>query len=113
MRNSNKKISQEVKGAVLAEAEAPGCVISEVAARYGISGATIYNWRSQQERIMATKLTPKACKFVELEVESRVAPSSAILEKASLQVGGISITIEGKLRSAGLVALIKTLEEVC
>jgi transposase-like protein len=111
MSSKGNKISAEVKEEILLALEEVGCNVKALAARYGVSRSIVYCWRDAKVSEKASS-GQVASKFVELR-EVELPGHHACLEKVSLTWGSMSITIDGKLKGSGLIALIKTLEKVC
>jgi transposase-like protein len=108
MNNNCNKIPPEIKSQILLELQAPGCLVSKLAKSYNISSTTIRTWQQQVQVQAQVREADQACDFVELSVkDSKVST----LEKASLIFNDFSIIIEGKVRSASLLAIVKILEE--
>ena len=83
-----KIFTTEMRKRILKESEAPGCVITELAAKYGIRKQRIYNWR--------TKLKRKSNGFVEAKLTPDVTGGVCnSLKKASFEFVDFTISIEG------------------
>jgi transposase-like protein len=110
MYNNSKKILPEIKAQILREAQAPNCIVSKLAKSYNISKTTIYTWKQGAKEFTTSSKneTDKTKRFVELSVLDN---KSSILEKASLIFNDFSLVIEGKVKSASLLAILRILEE--
>lgn len=113
MKLLEKKLTKSEEDQVLQESYEPGCIISELAKRYGIPPRLIYDWRSKkkQESVETTPENPTP-DFVELSVNTsfKKAPS---LKRAVLEFNNLSISIEGNIKSSTLVQILTILEESC
>jgi transposase-like protein len=128
-KERRKKISANIKSPILSEAFAPGCVISKLALKYGISKQIIYSWRKayqmlmvqtypphhtiQHNDAMTLRAVPTKNHFVELPIIEPTSKSPRFVEKASLQFQDFTLTLEGQIQTSHLISIIKILEESC
>lgn len=125
MKTKHKIISPALKTKIMSEAEVPGCIISEVAARHKIPKQLLYSWRSKSRRSINKKIQRQVGtsndnpqpNFVELTVSQLESPTKAVkrqrLKRLSLEFEGFSLAIDGNLSSKKLIKLITVLEEAC
>lgn len=123
MKTRRSIISKKTKTQIMAEANIPGNVVSEVAAKYKIPPYLLYAWRSKTKRRNSEQITKKLENpqtqpiFVEaLLNESVVKPlkhTQLLLKKLSLEFEDFSLGIEGKFSSKQLIQLITILEQSC
>ena len=121
-----KKVNPEIKSRIIAESLQAGCELGKLAKAYSISRETIYGWRSEHKKSVASssglsvtcvepeargKATEGSSKFIELSLSE---PKQLLnLQEASLKFDNFSFVIEGNLKSSVLVSIVKILEEVC
>ncbi len=105
MNQNASKISSATKAKILAELEAPGRSVLDIAKSYNVSTTSIYNWHKEKE---AQELAASTNNFVELSLKETEHIS---LQKASLIFDNFSLIIEGKLNTKTLTAIIHILEE--
>ncbi len=133
MPRKKSRISDEVKASVLSATAFPGCNITKIAKAYNISKTTIYSWiREKSSAFISSSpqipadqtctssarnnITGSSSEFLELSIlDSTPISTSALrprstLEKALLTFHDCSITIEGKVKSSSLIAIIQILE---
>lgn len=110
MSKSRNKTSPEIKSQILAELQVPGCIVSKLAKSYNISKTTIYTWKQERQGLDVGKGNEidRGSSFVELSVKES---KDSTLEKASLIFNDFSLIIEGRVKSASLLAILKILEE--
>ena len=71
-----KKVAAEIKTRVIEESLKPGCVITKLAEKYGLSPESVYGWRSSYNRSLLansvvldkTKVAASVGQFIELSV---------------------------------------------
>ena len=116
-----RKISSTTKSQILSEALMPGCLISNLAKSYGVSRQIIYSWRKDYKAIKSKagarveaeagrdvpEVQPQP-QFVELLVQD--SGGDPALKKASLIFSDFALTLEGRVKSSSLVAILKILE---
>lgn len=99
-----KIIPPEVKSQILAELAIPGSSVSRLAKTHKVSTSYIYNLQK-----MAPAIKPiDKLGFVELAVKDS---GSSELKNASLTFANFSLMLEGEIKTASLIAIIKILEE--
>ena len=110
MSTRRNKISPEIKSEILTELQKPGCMIPKLAKAYNVSSTTIRAWQKQVQeiRVETGRKVDGSSNFVELSVKDT---RNSTLERASLTFNDFSFVIEGKVRSASLLAIVKILEE--
>ena len=110
MSKSCSKIPQEIKLQILSELQVPGSMVSELAKSYNISKTTIYTWQQEARKIRVANDSEvdRSSDFVELLVKET---KNSTLEKTSLIFNDFSVVIEGRVKSASLLAILKILEE--
>lgn len=108
MHKSPNIISSEIKSQILEDLAIPGYSIKELAKTYNLSKTSIYNLQRVAQEISAAKKSERSNNFVELSVKNSI---NSTLEKASLTFCNFSFTIEGKVTSTSLIAIVKILEE--
>ena len=115
MAGNGRQVLPEVKSKILSELLTDGCVVSDIARSYGISRGTLYEWRKDQQKLMegTDQTTDSRAKFVELSVKDSTSPTGSTLEKALLVFSDFSLSIEGKVKTSNLSAILKLLEESC
>lgn len=112
MQRSRKKFPLELKQKVLEESVVYGRTLSSIAEEYGVPEYTIRRWRRERKKLSAgLNHVHEASKFVEVSLEE--AASQVVLEIASLTFKGISLTLEGKIKSSSLIEIIKVMEKAC
>ena len=116
MKQSNNKISAEVKAQVMLELSKPESGVRNISRQYGVSRATIYSWLRAESAMAGCVVSSAACVderagFMELAVIEDGDHSS--LTKASLVFEDFSLSLEGKLSSGKLISIIKILEASC
>jgi transposase-like protein len=110
----DSQISGEVKKQVLRQLSVPGCIISGIASRYGISRSTLYKWRKRQalgeqkEKKLDNESTELASKFIELSLREEATRTK--LTKAELVFDSFSLLIEGNFSSNKLLKIISVME---
>jgi TPP-dependent indolepyruvate ferredoxin oxidoreductase alpha subunit len=72
-----------------------------------VSTTSIYNLQRVAQGIRDIRVVERSNNFVELSVNDS---TNSTLEKASLTFDNFSFSIEGKVTSASLIAIIKILE---
>jgi len=105
-----KAILPGIREQVLDEMMAPGCVVTSLVAKYGISRSTLYKWR-QQLILPAKELSPMidtGAKFIEVSVDDSTAFA---LQKVMLISNDFALSIKGKISSAKLLEILKVLED--
>jgi len=116
-----KKVPAKIKKQIVSESLEPGCVVSQVASKYGVSKQSIYVWRReffahnpQRESSDPTR-TNSSSSFVELPIIDSHSPVTKqhVLEKASLVFRDFSLVLEGKVQTSNLLSILKILEESC
>jgi|LakMenE01Jun11ns_1017448.scaffolds.fasta_scaffold8796247_1 transposase-like protein len=100
-------ISPEKKSQILADLAIPGYSVKELAKIYKVSTTSIYNLQRVAQGIRDIRVVERSNNFVELSVKDS---TNSTLEKASLTFDNFSFSIEGKVTSASLIAIIKILE---
>ena len=86
----------------------PGYSVKELAETHNVSRTSIYNLQRVAQNIKEMRYPIQNNNFIELAVKDSL---SSTLENASLTFKDFSFTIEGKVTSSGLIAIIKVLEE--
>ena len=113
-----KKIAVKVRAQVLEAMMVPGYVATDLIRSYGISKSTIYKWRKQLKTLPESTglVIDSDCatksRFVEVSVKGP-STKACDLKKASLIFDDFSISIEGKISSSKLLAVLKVLEDSC
>jgi len=109
MITPKKHLSKELKSEILSESYKPGIICSEVAERYGISRKQLYKWRhgSKDKKPRIAGKSSEVVNFVE------IVKSEKKLEKISITINEIEITIVGGISSSSLGQIINTLEAAC
>ena len=100
-------ISPEKKSQILADLDIPGYSVKELAKIYKVSTTSIYNLQRVAQGIREIRRAEKSNNFVEVSVTESM---NSTLEKASLTFHNFSFSIEGKVTSASLIAIVKILE---
>jgi len=100
-------ISPEKKSQILADLAIPGFTVKELAQIYKVSTTSIYNLQRVAQGIRGVIGAERSNNFVELSVKDSV---NSTLEKASLTFNNLSFSIEGKVTSSSLIAIVKILE---
>ena len=100
-------ISPEKKSQILADLSIPGYSVKDLAKTYNLSKTSIYNLQRVAQGISAIQGSERSSDFVELSVKDSV---NSTLEKASLTFDNFSFSIEGKVTSTSLIAIVKILE---
>ena len=110
MSKSCAKVSPKIKSRILSELEIPGCIITKLGKKYNVSDTTIHAWKRQARgtKLSSDNLAEPKANFVEVSVKG---PNDLTLAKAQLMFDSFSFTIEGRIKSSSLVAIIKVLEE--
>jgi transposase-like protein len=110
MSQSRNKIPPEIKSQILSELQVPGSMVSKLAKSYNVSKTTIYTWQQERQRLDIDNGNEidRGSSFVELSVKES---KNSTLEKASLIFNDFSLVIEGRVKSASLLAILKILEE--
>lgn len=113
MRKQWKKINPEVREKILLESMESGCVIAEIARRYGIRKERIYNWRGQHSKKVETSVKSEAAvnNFVEAKIEcsDESQDISSVLKKASLEFTDFTLSIEGSFKVSQMKQIIEVL----
>ena len=99
-------ISPEKKSQILADLAISGFSVKELAKIYKVSTTSIYNLQRVEQGIREIG-AKRSNNFVELSVKDSI---NSTLEKASLTFNNFSLSIEGKITSASLIAIVKILE---
>ena len=107
MKNKTHHISKERKSQILAESNAKGCVITELARKHNVPVKTIYDWRSKQK----THKTSCDSEFFFLEVPIPRAAGTMDLKKVELVFDDYSCSVEGKMSGGKLIKLVQLLQE--
>jgi transposase-like protein len=116
-----KKIPTKVKRQIVSESLDPGCVVSKLASKYGVSKQSIYFWRKElfvrNPQASTSDPMTNSYSFVELPIIN-VDPmgndtKQNVLEKASLIFRDFSLVLEGKVPTSNLLSILKILEESC
>ena len=114
-----KKVAAEIKTRVIEESLKPGCVITKLAEKYGLSPESVYGWRSSYNRSLLansvvldkTKVAASVGQFIELSVSR--PKQLLILQEASLKFDNLSLVMQGQIKSRVLLSIVKILEESC
>jgi len=113
-----KKVAAEIKTRVIEESLKPGCVITKLAEKYGLSPESVYGWRSSYNRsLLANSVVLDKTKaasvgqFIELSVSR--PKQLLILQEASLKFDNLSLVMQGQIKSRVLLSIVKILEESC
>lgn len=102
-----KKVSEEIKAKIIEESLLEDCVVSDLAKRHSIASETIYTWRSAYRKLHSVD---NSGRFVELSVQES---KHVHLQEATLKFANFQVSIQGQIKSAVLLSIVKTLEEVC
>jgi len=112
MKKGYKRFSAVVREKVLEASEVSGWCIPPIAIEYGVPEHTVRRWQKERKKLSSiVAQADEVNQFVEVSLEKVV--SQTMVEKASLTIGGISVMIEGRMRSASLIGIIKIMEETC
>ena len=105
-----KKISPEIKAKILEESRVLGCVISELAKRYGIRKELIYTWRRRELKESSESKVVKD-NFVEAKLSDGFieSKSSQLLKKASLEFEEFKLCMEGSFKSEQIKQILDLL----
>jgi transposase-like protein len=102
MKQKKKSISTRLRKKILQESNESGCVVSDIANRYGIRKERLYRWRGEASKTVATpvKAVVEKHNFVEAKVENiseekKVSKKSKMLRKASLEFENFTLSMEG------------------
>ena len=113
MKLLGKQLTKPEQDQVLQESYEPGCVISELANRYGIPSRFIYDLRSKKKKeLVATTPKNPTPDFVELSVNTSFKKEVS-LKRAVLEFNNLSISIDGNIKSSTLLQMLNLLEEKC
>jgi transposase-like protein len=115
MQRSSKRFPLELKEKVLAASEVYGRSSPSISAEYGVPEHTVRRWVREHRQLppIHLKQSHEISKFVEVSLEGTLVPATTVLEKASLTFKGVSLTLEGNIKSTSLIGIIKILEETC
>jgi transposase-like protein len=117
------KIPKELKLRIIAESLEVDCDLVKLCQHHGISRQAIYRWRSNYNKTLRaaplasgkpelTEGIPIAAnKFVELTLSDK--PQGQSLSRAELVFADFSISMEGRIKSAALLSIVRILEESC
>ena len=111
-----RKWSDETKMAIVAEALAPGAVVSEVARRYDVVPSQLFGWMRQFRDAAMVEMTPGAPPVFAPAVID-IAPTISPLPPAPAEpqaaieiiVGAATVRIRGAVDSRTLAAVVKAL----
>ena len=105
-----KKISSQIKAKILEESSRSGCVISELAKRYGIRKELIYTWRGRELKQSSDSKVVKD-NFVEAKLSDGFieCESSQLLKKASLEFEDFKLCMEGSFKSKQIKQILDLL----
>jgi transposase-like protein len=109
MTKRNSSIPKKKRLEILQALSESGCNIRQLATAYSISKTTLYKWQRIQGQSAGShgiRVDDKS-NFVELSV---LKSDRIFLQKASLDFGDFSISIEGIFSNAQLVSILNTLE---
>ena len=121
--------SKRQKQAIVAEIDAGGATLSEVARRHGIHSSLLFRWRKTLGSVMgappvaagATTSTAVAQRFVPMMLPAPLTPPEPTRERASVAVktGTIEIVLDGRrtvrvgadVDTGALVRIVEALEK--
>jgi transposase len=94
-----RRWSSEERRRILAEAEAPGAIVAEVARRADVCTSLIYKWRREERSL------EREASFSRVMLEDKASPSIAAPDVAPIlvELGGAQVKI-GASASASLIA---------
>ena len=102
------KISFEQKEKILKESREGGCVIRELAKKYGISPTTIHMWRRVKNRNKKNHTESKSpTNFIEVAIKKEEEKQ---LKKVELVYDDFRIEIEGEISSTKIAPIMQILE---
>ena len=106
-----KNISPELKSKILSESKESGCVISELAKKYGIKANRIYNWRARSSTENSPQVNVCGKNFVEVQLSEKVTEPHPprILKKASLEFENFKLSVEGSLEAKQIQQILDLL----
>ncbi len=102
------RLKPEIKEKILKESYNAGCVITELAKKYGVPESTIYGWRGKDKKKNNIKELKSATNFIEVSVKEKV--STVNLKKAELIYEEFRIQIEGEISSTKIAPIMQILE---
>jgi hypothetical protein len=100
-------ISPEKKMQILEDLAISEFTVKELATIYKVSTTSIYNLQRVAQGIKEIRGAERSSNFIEVSVKDSV---NSTLEKASLTFNNFSFSIEGKVTSTSLIAIVKILE---
>lgn len=113
---TRRRWSAAERRTILAEADADGAVVSEVARRHGVSASLLFRWRRLRKEAKSTRRPEPA--FVPLALPAPTMPSEATSapvhddDKIEIVLGGGRRIIVGKdVDTAALRRIVEVLEE--
>jgi transposase-like protein len=101
-------VNPEQKEKILQESYEKGCVITQLAKKYGIPESTIYGWRGKDKQQEKNIKTEPSANFIEVHVKENVA--KAKLKKVELIYEKFRIEIEGEISSTKIGPIMQILE---
>lgn len=106
-----RNISEELKSKILSESKRSGCVISELAKKYGIKVARIYRWRLKASREQSSLSNVNSKNFVEVKLSEKVTDPQPlrVLKKASLEFEDFKLSVEGSLEARRIQQILDLL----
>jgi transposase-like protein len=115
MQNQINPLSDSVKEQILLESDDPKCVITQLAAKHGITANRIYNWRSKRNHPELSAITASN-NFIELVANNEeTIPNLIEVEyiKTELKFPEFFFSIEGKISTAKLQKIIELVSSSC
>jgi transposase len=98
-----RRWSAEEKARIVAESDAPGAQVAEVARRYGVSRALLYTWRRTMRRRSDEALPA---------VVVPATPRTSLAENGVIEIalpGGVHLTLRGRVDAKRLRAVVAAL----
>ncbi len=109
-----RRWSVEEKARIIAEAQAPGARVADIARRHGISRSLLYTWRREHSSAVLPDLVPVVVEMRDGPTVRRDAASSAVPREpdGSIEIalaGGVRVTVRGRVDPKGLRAVLAAL----
>jgi transposase len=115
-RDRRRKWSDEAKIAIVAEALAPGVVVSEVARRHDVVPSQLFGWVRQFRDAATAEVMPVeppmfAPAIVDVALTTSAPPSASAEPQAAIEIsiGAVTVYIRGAVDGKTLAAVLKAL----
>ena len=106
-----KIINPKQKEKILQESYEKGCVVTQLAKKYGVPEGTIYGWRQKDKLRGKNSNEESLSNFIEVPIKENEEDNEKIkLKKAELVYKKFRIEIDGEISSEKIAPIMQILE---